>query len=102
MLEFRSPRVGQSVESASVKKFRFSGRMAHELKMEEIIDVNTGQVRFGRGDVVLRSLAIGSCIAVAAYDAEARVGALAHIMLPGRAPEDCLEKTRYAEDPLRK
>ena len=97
---FRSPVVGQSVESAFTKKFRFFSHTAHELKMEEIIDVNTGQVRFGRGDVVLRSLAIGSCIAVAAYDAEARVGALAHIMLPGKAPEDCPEKTRYAEDAI--
>ncbi len=88
------------VESPSAKKVRFFGHAAQDLKMKEPIDVNTGQVRLGRGSVVLRSLAIGSCIAVAAYDSEVRVGAMAHIMLPGSAPEDCPEGTRYAEDAI--
>lgn len=68
--------------------------------MKEIIDVNTGQVRLGRGNVILRSLAIGSCIAVAAYDSKTRIGAMAHVMLPGSAPEDSPQKTRYAEDAI--
>jgi len=68
--------------------------------MKDIIDVNTGQVISGRGNVILRSLAIGSCIAVAAYDFTAGIGAMAHIMLPGRAPENSNEKTRYAEDAI--
>lgn len=80
------------------KKLRFLGWTVYSPTMKKIIDVNTGQVKVGRGNVVLRSLAIGSCIAAAAYDCEARIGAVAHIMLPGRAPEDFPEKTRYAED----
>ena len=68
--------------------------------MKDIIDVNTGQVRLGRGNVVLRSLAIGSCIAAAGYDFRAGIGAVAHIMLPGSAPEESPEKTRYAENAI--
>jgi len=76
------------------------GYAGHSPKMKEIIDVSTGQVKLGRGNVVLRSLAIGSCIAAAAYDCRARIGAVAHIMLPGRAPQNSPEKTRYAEDAI--
>jgi chemotaxis protein CheD len=38
-----------------------------------------------RGDVVLVTLGLGSCVAVALYDAEARVGGLAHILLPSQS-----------------
>ena len=68
--------------------------------MKDIIDVNTGQVRLGTGNVILRSLAIGSCIAAAAYDSQAKIGAIAHIMLPGSAPKEALEKTRYTENAI--
>jgi chemotaxis protein CheD len=78
----------------------FCGHMTCEMKVKEIIDVNTGQVKLGRGKVVLRSLAIGSCIAVAAYDCRARTGAMAHIMLPGSAPEKCSETNKYAENAI--
>jgi chemotaxis protein CheD len=68
--------------------------------MREIIDVNTGQVKLGRGKVLLRSLAIGSCIAVAAYDSKAGIGAMAHIMLPGSAPGKFSESTKYAANAI--
>ena len=74
--------------------------MAYGVKMREIIDVNTGQVKLGRGKVLLRSLAIGSCIAVAAYDSKAGMGAMAHIMLPGSAPEKFSESTKYAANAI--
>lgn len=38
-----------------------------------------------RGDAVLITLGLGSCVAVALYDAEARVGGLAHILLPSQS-----------------
>ena len=64
--------------------------------MKSIIDVNTGEVQVSdRGDI-LRSLAIGSCIVVAAYDSKKRVAGMAHIMLPGRAPKKELQKNKYA------
>ncbi|MHC4156555.1 MAG: chemotaxis protein CheD [Planctomycetota bacterium] len=68
--------------------------------MKRVIDVNTGEVRVSTKSAVLRSLAIGSCIAVVAYDAKRRIGAIAHVMLPGRAPEKALEKTKYAADAI--
>jgi len=37
-----------------------------------------------RGDTVLVTLGLGSCVAVALYDAEAKVGALLHLMLPSQ------------------
>jgi chemotaxis protein CheD len=72
----------------------------NENKMKKIIDVNTGQVRIGRGKTALRSVAIGSCIVVAAYDSNNRIGAMAHIMLPGSAPKRSSEKTKYAANAM--
>jgi chemotaxis protein CheD len=90
----------QSVESGVAEKIQISRSVAYGAEMEEIIDVNTGQVKLGRGEVILRSLAIGSCIAVAAYDSRARIGAMAHIMLPGSAPEESSEANRYAANAI--
>jgi chemotaxis protein CheD len=64
--------------------------------MKSIIDVNTGEVQVSDRDDILRSLAIGSCIVVAAFDAKKRIAGMAHIMLPGRAPKKELQKTKYA------
>jgi chemotaxis protein CheD len=69
----------------------------------EIIDVQTGEVRAAKGDARLVSSAIGSCIAVAGYDRLARIGAIAHVMLPGRAPDSDdgaakRDSLRYAEN----
>lgn len=68
--------------------------------MQKTIDVNTGEMMVHRGDVVLRSMAIGSCVAIAVYDRKTKNGGFAHIMLPGWAPENCPEKTRYACDSI--
>ncbi|MBI4669610.1 MAG: hypothetical protein HY747_10605 [Elusimicrobia bacterium] len=51
----------------------------------KIIEVGIGQVKVGR-KAILRADAIGSCIAVAAYDSKKRVGAMAHVMLAGSSP----------------
>ena len=68
--------------------------------MIEIVDVNTGDIVLGEGNVILRSVALGSCIVVVAYDSKKKIGAIAHIMLPDKAPENILEKTRYAADAI--
>jgi chemotaxis protein CheD len=65
-------------------------------KMKKVVDINTGEVRVKRGNIILRSVAIGSCVVIAAYDSSEKAGALAHIMLPGSAPEKSKEKTKYA------
>ena len=38
-----------------------------------------------RGDHVIATIGLGSCVAIALYDRDARVGALAHILLPSAA-----------------
>ena len=69
--------------------------------MRKFIDVGTGQVELARGNVILRSVAIGSCVVVVAYDSVRRVGALAHVMLPGKAPcSKTAERTRYTADAI--
>jgi chemotaxis protein CheD len=64
--------------------------------MKEIIDVNTGETAVQRGEFVLRAMAIGSCIVVAAYDSKTKNAGMAHIMLPGCDPGQSCEKTKYA------
>lgn len=68
--------------------------------MKEIIDVNTGEVKVSAEKTMLRSIAIGSCIVVTAYDPKKKVGAMAHVMLPGSAPNKSLERTKYAADAI--
>ncbi len=69
--------------------------------MKEVIDISTGAVEVAGAGAILRSNAIGSCIVIAAYDSSKKVGALAHIMLPGRAPKGAdSERTRYAADAI--
>ena len=66
--------------------------------MKEIVDVNTGEVAIRRGKYILRAMAIGSCVVVSSYDSKAKIAGMAHIMLPGCAPEKTPEKTKYAAD----
>jgi chemotaxis protein CheD len=73
------------------------GRGLDEL-MKNVIDVNTGEVKGCDDSSILRSVAIGSCIAIAAYSFKDKAAALAHIMLPGKAREATSERTRYAVD----
>ena len=65
---------------------------------QKIIDVNTGEVKAAVGKGILRSVGIGSCVVVAAYNLSRKIGGMAHIMLPGIAPQQSLEKTKYAFD----
>ena len=69
--------------------------------MKEVIDISTGEVEVAGAGAILRSNAIGSCIVIAAYDSSKKVGAMAHIMLPGRAPKGAYDKrTRYAANAI--
>jgi len=68
----------------------------------EVVDVQIGQVRAAKGQAILQSKALGSCIAVVAFDPHQKAGVMAHIMLPGAAPagKSADEKTRYAADAI--
>jgi len=68
---------------------------------KKIIYVLTGEVKIGAEGEVLKSSAIGSCIVVSVYNIKLKKGGLAHIMLPGKAPETTnYPKTRYAIDAI--
>jgi chemotaxis protein CheD len=71
--------------------------------LDDVTDVVTGEVKIRHENGVLRSLAIGSCIAVVCYDKELKFGIVAHIMLPGKAPEGTkvTYKLRYAENAIK-
>ncbi len=59
--------------------------------------VLTGEVKTGTTKDMLKSSAIGSCVVVVAYDINMIIGGMAHIMLPGIAPNNTkYDKTRYA------
>jgi chemotaxis protein CheD len=49
------------------------------------IVVRVGELRISPGEDVLFAIGLGSCVAVALYDSEQRIGGLAHIMLPSPA-----------------
>ncbi|MDD4294122.1 MAG: chemotaxis protein CheD [Candidatus Omnitrophica bacterium] len=69
--------------------------------MGSIIDVDTGEVRVISGELSLRAMAIGSCIVVIAFSYEKLVAAMAHILLPGKAPSYYKgSKIIYAHDAI--
>jgi chemotaxis protein CheD len=47
--------------------------------------VRVADLRSGLGDDTLVTIGLGSCVAILLHDAEARVGGLAHILLPSPA-----------------
>ncbi len=54
---------------------------------ERLVTVGLGEVKSATApEAVLMALGLGSCIAVAMYDPQMRIGGLAHVVLP-RAPE---------------
>lgn len=65
-------------------------------QMSEIIDINTGEIEVRKGPCILRAMALGSCIAVAAYDSRVGIAGMAHIMLPGGVLREGDNDTRYA------
>ncbi len=61
--------------------------------------VNTGEVKSGGSETILNSGAIGSCVVIAAFDPIMCVGVMAHVMLPGKSPQErTLNSLRYASD----
>jgi len=68
--------------------------------MKKIEYVNTGEIACGAENVILNSGAIGSCVVVVVFDKEKRLGAMAHIMLPGKSPNNPKPSTKYAADAI--
>jgi chemotaxis protein CheD len=70
--------------------------------MNEIVYVNTGEVKLGDNNTILNSGAIGSCVVVCMYNSFEKRGAMAHIMLPGVASVQDQMKTKYASNAILK
>jgi chemotaxis receptor (MCP) glutamine deamidase CheD len=51
--------------------------------MKRFIDVHTGEVMAGQGDVVLKSDTKENAVVIVAYDAAHKIGALAHALFVG-------------------
>ena len=47
------------------------------------IRVRVSEMKVAKGDAVLVSIGLGSCVGVAVYDTEQEVGGMAHVLLPG-------------------
>ena len=48
----------------------------------EHVPVHIGEVRVANGSSLLYTVGLGSCVAIALYDPDQRIGGLAHAMLP--------------------
>jgi chemotaxis protein CheD len=52
--------------------------------------VSIAQARIDQSPAVLKAYGLGSCVAVALYDPEARIGGLGHMLLPNRPKKNPL------------
>lgn len=59
--------------------------------MSQTININMGEMAVGHNDTHIKTGSIGSCIVIVLYDEEAKVGGMAHAMLPSR-------RKQYAKD----
>lgn len=60
--------------------------------------VTISQVRIDQSPAVLKAYGLGSCVAVALYDPEARIGGLGHLLLPSRPKKNALgSESKYVD-----
>jgi chemotaxis protein CheD len=55
--------------------------------MDNIVNVNMGEMAVGKNSGVLATAGVGSCVVVCIYDKEQKIGGLAHTMLPRQHKE---------------
>ena len=72
--------------------------MHKHLMMKAVCYVATGEGWATGRKIILRSDGIGSCVVTMAYDRQRRIGALAHILLPGRSARGEVFNQKYAGD----
>jgi chemotaxis receptor (MCP) glutamine deamidase CheD len=56
--------------------------------------ITIAQVRIDQSPAILKAYGLGSCVAVALYDPEARIGGLGHLLLPNRPERNALATCR--------
>lgn len=52
--------------------------------MSPVINIDMGEMAVGHNDTHIKTGGIGSCVVIVLYDREAKVGGMAHAMLPSR------------------
>jgi len=68
--------------------------------IHDVIDVSTGSVAVSCFGPVMQASGIGSCIVALLLEPVVKVAGMAHIMLPGHAPEQAPEPLKYAENAM--
>lgn len=58
-------------------------------------------MKFARGDSMIITYALGSCIGITFYDPAIRLGALLHVMLPNRVDPNDAKVFKYADTGIR-
>lgn len=64
------------------------------------LKVGIGDMKFARGDGIIITYALGSCIGITLYDPAIRLGGLLHIMLPARTDPNDPKIYKYADSGL--
>lgn len=65
------------------------------------LKVGIGDMKLTRGEGILITYALGSCIGISFYDPYIKLGALLHIMLPERVNHDDANLYKYADTGLK-
>ncbi len=68
---------------------------------EKEIKVGIGDMKFARGDNVVITYALGSCIGITFYDPLIKLGGLLHVMLPARVDPNDPKVFKYADSGIR-
>ncbi len=75
--------------------------MEQPAERDTVLLADTGEVAVCQSGPVIKANALGSCVAVTAYDSVAGVAGLSHVMLPDTSPDpNSATKTRYAQDAI--
>ena len=67
------------------------------MQLDKQLKVGIGDMKLTRGEGVIVTYALGSCIGLAFYDSYIKLGALLHIMLPERVNESDANLFKYAD-----
>ncbi|MDR0951718.1 MAG: chemotaxis protein CheD [Oscillospiraceae bacterium] len=59
--------------------------------------VGIGDMKVGRAGDVITTLGLGSCVGVVLYDKSAKIGGMAHIMLPSSKGFDASNRAKFAD-----
>lgn len=71
------------------------------MQLDKQLKVGIGDMKLTRGEGVIATYALGSCIGLAFYDSYIKLGALLHIMLPERVNESDANLFKYADTGIR-